>query len=114
MSQNHPAADPSSSYQVIFDNALKAYKTKTGKDLKSDPLLRSLETCNSPDAVLVLLRQQIPGVGQSGSGDPRLTSWVDPVVNVLYNFAETIGGSVSLVSLDNVYFSKACALMSIL
>ena len=114
MSQNHPAADPSTNYQVIFDNALKAYKTKTGKDLKSDPLLRTLETCNSPDAVLVLLRQQIPGAGQSGSGDERLTNWVDPVVNVLYNFAETIGGAVSLVSPDKVYFSMTCALNSTL
>jgi hypothetical protein len=100
MSQNPPTADSSSSYQVIFDNALNSYKTKTGKDLKSDPLLRSLESCNSPDAVLILLRQQIPGVGQLGSSDERLINWVNPVVNVLYNFAETIGGAVSLVSLD--------------
>jgi hypothetical protein len=100
MSQNSPTVDSSSNYQVIFDNALKAYKTKTGKDLKSDPLLRSLETCNSPDAVLTLLRQQMPGVEQSGSSDERLTNWINPVVNVLYNFAQTIGGVVSLVSLD--------------
>jgi hypothetical protein len=100
MSQNSPTANSSSNYQVIFDNALKAYRTKTGKDLKSDPLLRSLETCNSPEAVLVLLRRQIPGVDQSGSSDERLTRWVNPVVNVLYNFAETIGGAVGLVSLD--------------
>jgi hypothetical protein len=103
MSQNPPTADSSSNYQVIFDNALKAYKTKTGKDLKSDPLLHRLETCNNPDAVLTLLRQQIPGDGQSGSSDERLTNWLNPVVNVLYNFAQTIGGAVSLVSFDKVY-----------
>jgi hypothetical protein len=100
MSQNPPTADSSSNYQVIFDNALNAYKSKTGKDLKSDPLLRTLESCNSPDAVLILIRQQIPGFSQSESSDERLTNWVDPVVNVLYNFAQTIGGAVSLVSLD--------------
>ena len=102
MSQNSPVADSSSNYQVIFDNALKSYKTKTGKDLKSDPLLRSLETCNSPDAVLTLLRQPIPGADQSGSSDERLTNWIDPVVNVLYNFAQTIGGVVSLVNLNKL------------
>jgi hypothetical protein len=99
MSQNPPTADSSANYQVIFDNALNAYETKTGKDLKSDPLLRTLESCNSPDAVLILIRQQIPGV-ESGSSDERLTNWINPVVNVLYNFAQTIGGAVSLVSLD--------------
>ncbi|KAF8496246.1 hypothetical protein F5888DRAFT_418419 [Russula emetica] len=96
MSQNLPTADSSSNYQVIFDNALKAYKTKTGKDLKSDPLLHRLETCNSPDAVLILLRRQIPGFDQPGSSDEKLTNWVNPVVNVLYNFSQTIGGAVAL------------------
>ena len=104
MSQNPPTADSSSNYQVIFDNALKAYKTKTGKDLKSDPLLRNLETCNSPDAVLTLLQQQIPG-DPSGNSDERLTNWINPVVNVLYNFAQTIGGAVNLVSLDKFILS---------
>ena len=105
MSQNSPTADSSSKYQLIFDNALKAYKTKTGRDLKSDPLLRSLETCNSPDAVLIILRQQIPG-DRLGNSDGRLTNWINPVVNVLYNFAQTIGGAVSLVSLDEVILPR--------
>ena len=98
MSQNPPGAASSSDYEVIFDNVLKAYKTKTGKDLAKDPLLRRLETCNSPDSVLSLLRQQIPGFDQSESSDERLTNWVSPTVNVLCTFATTIGGVVSLVS----------------
>ena len=85
---------------------MKSYKTKIGRDLKSDPLLRSFETCNSPDAVLTLLRQPIPGADQSRSSDERLTNWIDPVVNVLYNFAQTIGGAVSLVSLDEVILPR--------
>jgi hypothetical protein len=107
MSQNPPTDNSSSNYQVIFDNALKAYKTKTGKDLKSDPLFHRLESCNSPDAVLTLLRQQINGLGQSGSGDERLTNWINPVVNVLYNFSGTIGGAVSLVSFDKFILPRA-------
>jgi hypothetical protein len=106
MSKNLPTTDSSSNYQIIFDNALKVYETKTGKDLKSDPMLRTLETCNSPDAVLALLRRQTPGVDQSGSSDERLTNWVNPVVNVLYNFSATIGGAVGLVSLDKFILPK--------
>ena len=100
VSRSPQEAASSSDYEVIFDNALKAYKKKTGKDLASNPLLRSLETCNSPDSVLALLKDQIPAFDQLGSNDERLTKWVSPVVNVLYNFAATIGGAVSLVSLD--------------
>ena len=102
VSQSPPeVASSSGHYEVIFDNAMKAYKKKTGKDLASDPLRRRLETCNSPDSVLAMLKDQIPGFHQSGSSDEnheRLTKWVNPVVNVLYNFAATIGGAVSLVS----------------
>jgi hypothetical protein len=89
----------SSEYDVVFNNALKPYKKKTGNDLASDPLLHRLETCNSPGSLLALLKDQIPGFDQSGNSDERLTKWVNQVVNVLYNFAATIGGAVSFVSL---------------
>jgi hypothetical protein len=99
MFHNPPEATPRSKYEVIFDEALKAYEKTTGKDLKSDPLLRTLEACNSPDETLSELRQQIPGFDQSENSDNRLTNWVNPMVHVLYFFAQTIGGAVGLVSL---------------
>jgi hypothetical protein len=116
VSQNTPeAAASSSNYEVIFDNALKVYKKKTGKDLASDPLLRRLETCNSPDSVLALLKDQIPGFDQPASSDEKLTKWVNPVVNVVYNFASTISGAVSLVGPGTFegHSFETCALMSI-
>ena len=102
MSQNLPETQSTSNYQVIFDNALKAYKNKTGNDLTSDPLLHKLESCNSPGAVLDLLREQISGFNQSGSSNDGVDGpmkWLNPTVNVLYAFSSTIGGAVSLVSL---------------
>jgi len=99
MSHNLPQTSSSPNYQAIFDNALEAYKKKTGKDLISDPLLRRLESSDSSDAVLDVLREQIPGFDQSGS---RLTTWVKPTINVLYTFSSTICGAVSLVSIVGV------------
>ena len=99
MSRNSPEAGLRSKYEVIFDEALEIYEKKTGKDLKSDPLLRTLEACKSPDETLSELRRQITGFDQSENNDNRLTNWVDPVVNVLYVFAQTIDGGVGLVSL---------------
>ena len=84
--------------EVIFDEALKSYEKITGKDLTSDPLLCTLEACKSPNETLSELRRQIPRFDQSENSDNALTNWVDPVVNVLYIFAQTIGGAVSLVS----------------
>lgn len=105
MSQSSATATAASSsgpnYQSIFTNALEAYHKKTGKYLRLHPLLDKLETCDSPEAILTMLREQIPGFDQSGSRDrhDRITKWLDPTVNVLYAFCDTIGAGLSLVSL---------------
>ena len=99
MSQTLVTTSSSSNYQTIFDNAIEAYKKKTKKDLRSHPLLTKLETCNSPDAVLTLLREQIPALDQSRSVDDKLTKWLNPTVNVLYTFSEAIGGGIGLVNI---------------
>jgi hypothetical protein len=98
MSDGPPGAAPRAKYEAIFDEALKSYKEKTGKDLKSDPLLRTLEACTSPNETLSELQRQIHGFDQFENSDNRLTNWVNPVVNVLYLFAQTISGDVGLVS----------------
>jgi hypothetical protein len=101
MSQSSPEASSCVNYNTIFDSALQAYKAKTGKDLSSNPLFHRLETCRSPDDIITILRQQIPGVDQSASGnsDGRLTGWLDSTVKVINAFSTTIGGTVTLVSL---------------
>jgi hypothetical protein len=111
MSQTPIATTSTSNYQVIFNNALEAYRKKTKKDLRSHPLLPKLQACNSPNAVLAVLREQIPVFGQShgtSSTSDRLTKWLNPTVNVLYAFSEAIGAGISLVSIRafNVYQIK--------
>ncbi|KAF8469857.1 hypothetical protein DFH94DRAFT_772979, partial [Russula ochroleuca] len=96
MPQTSLEAASRSNYQSIFDSALEAYKKKTGKDLTKDPLLRSLENCDSPDAVLTILRAQLLGPGQSQSSRDKMTTWLNPTVNVINAFSATIGGGVGL------------------
>ncbi len=83
MSQTPTATTSSSNYQSIFDNAIEAYKKKTKRDLRSHPLLDKLQSCHSPDAVLNILYEQIPGFDQSSGTDDKLTKWLNPTVNVL-------------------------------
>lgn len=90
-----------SNYQAIFDNALEAYKKKTKKELRSHPLLPKLQACNSPNAILTALREQIPAFNQSHSTsgiNDKLANWLNPTVNVLYSFSEAISAGISLVS----------------
>ena len=88
-----------SNFASIFNASLESYKRKTKKDLVSHPLLPNLQSCDSPEAVLNVLREQVPAFNQSQNDDDGLTKWVTPTVNVLYSFSETIGQGVGLVNI---------------
>ena len=98
MSQTPTATTSNSNHQTIFDNAIEAYKKKTKKDLRSHPLLDKLQNCDSPDAVLRVLYEQIPGFGQSRDTGDKMTKWLNPTVNVLCTFTGVIGGGINLAS----------------
>ena len=83
----------------VFNAALEEYKHKTKKDLASHPLLPFLESCDSPEAILTVLQDQIPVFSESQNGDDRLTKWVTPTVNVLYAFSDTLDQGIGLVSI---------------
>ena len=88
-----------SNFMPIFNAALETYKHKTKNDLASHPLLPTLQSCDSPEAILTVLREQIPAFTQSQNGDDALTKWVTPTVNVLYAFSSTLGQGVGLVNI---------------
>ena len=95
-----PTGTSQSNFVSIFNTALETYKCKTKRDLASHPLLPTLQSCDSPDAILAVLREQIPAFSQSQNGDDALTKWVTPTVNVLYAFSSTLGQGVGLVNID--------------
>ena len=86
-----------SNFDSVFNSALHAYKKRTKIDLATHPLFSSLHPCDSPEAVLTILREQIVLFGQSQGGDERLTNWLVPTVNVLYPFSATLAEGVGLV-----------------
>ena len=105
MSNLHPTATatatPSSNFQLIFNNALKAYEKHTKNDLLAHPLAAELQKCNSSSAILAVLHQQVQGLDRSPSSEDRWTNWLNPTVNVLYMLSETLGEGISLVNFRN-------------
>ena len=97
MSYTHPTPSSSTNFQLILNNALKAYEKHTKCDLLAHPLVVQLQGCDSPTAILALIHQQIEGLHQSQRADERLTKWLNPTINVLYAFSATLGGGVGLV-----------------
>ncbi|KAI9442948.1 hypothetical protein H4582DRAFT_1145912 [Lactarius indigo] len=95
MSQSSPAA--TSNFHSIFVAALKAYEKKTKNDLLKHPLAAQLQSCNSSADILALLRDKVEEYDQSKSRDERLSSWLNPTINVLYAFSATLGEGVGLI-----------------
>jgi hypothetical protein len=94
MSHTNATTSSSPNFQLIFNNALDAYKKRTKKDILAHPLIVQLQDCNSSSAVLTLIHQQVEGLQRD---DDMLTKWLDPTVRVLYAFSETLGEGVCLV-----------------
>jgi hypothetical protein len=90
----------SSDFKGIFEKALKAYNKKTKQDLTAHPLSTQLQGCDSPAAILNILQDQVDQFKQSRSGDERLQRWLNPTINVLYAFSETLGEGISLVNMN--------------
>jgi len=86
-----------SNFDSIFNSALQAYKKKTGKDIASHPLATELQSCDSPNAMLAILRRRVPSLDQPASSDEGIEKCLVPIVNVLYAFSATIGEGVGLV-----------------
>ena len=98
MSQVPSTPTPSSNFDDIFSDALKAYKKQTKKDITSHPLATRLKSCDSSSAILAILRTQVQNFDQSQGADERWTKWLDPTVNVLFAFSASLGNGVGVVS----------------
>ncbi|KAH9177295.1 hypothetical protein EDB89DRAFT_1533657 [Lactarius sanguifluus] len=83
-------------FDTIFTAALEAYEKQTKKDTTSHPLATQLQSCDSPSAILSILRAQVQVFDQSQIANEKLTKWLDPTVNVLYAFSAILGEGVGL------------------
>ncbi|KAI9445647.1 hypothetical protein BJY52DRAFT_1228808 [Lactarius psammicola] len=97
MSQVPSTATSSTDFRTIFATALEAYKQQTNTDISSHPLAAQLQSCDSPTAVLAVLRGQVQAFDKSQSASNELTKWLDPTVNVLYAFSAVLGDGVGLI-----------------
>ena len=103
-------ANSSTNFQLILNNALKAYEKRTKIDLLAHPLAAELQDCNSPSGILAVLHRQVQGLDPSPSSDDRWTKWLNPTVNVLHTLALSLGEAVSLVSFRTRSLSGICSL----
>jgi len=66
----------SSNFQLVFNNALKAYEKHTNNDLLAHPLAAELQSCDSLTAILTVLQQQVQDVNLSQRSNEGLTKFL--------------------------------------
>ena len=78
-------SQPSSSttLQGLFDAALQDYKDKTGNSLVDDPIAKQLETCESVDSIIAILREQAQSFREFRENDGKLMKVLNSSVDVL-------------------------------
>ena len=96
------ASSSSLNFQSIFTASLQAYDNKTKNKLFDHPLATQLQSCDSPHAVVTVLQDLVQQFDRRRTNDERLKNWLDPTVNVLYAFSDTLGEGVGLVSLGSL------------
>ncbi|KAI9436481.1 hypothetical protein H4582DRAFT_2058807 [Lactarius indigo] len=94
MSLSTLTAVSSSNFRTIFLAALKKYEKKTKTDLLTHPLATQLQSCNSSGDILAVLHDIVNEFDQSNSRNERLSSWLNPTINVLYAFSATLGEGI--------------------
>ena len=99
MSTANQTAGPSrtNNFTAIFNAAISEYQRVTGNPLDKHPLSAQLDSCDSPEAILNVLRTQAQAFSKFRKGDEKLMAWLDPIVNILYTFSGTLGEGIGLV-----------------
>ena len=100
MSQSPSTSTSSPHFRTIFLAAINAYEKKTKTDLLKHPLATQLQSCNSSSDILSVLLEKVNELDESKSRNERLSSWLNPTINVIYAFSATLGQGVGLVSLN--------------
>jgi hypothetical protein len=91
------SSTPSLNVNSILDAALSEYTKKTGGGLLEHPLAEEVKRCDSIGAISAILRGQAREFQQFRDGDHRLMKWINPMVDVLSTFSETLGGVANIV-----------------
>ena len=87
----------SSSFQALFDAALKDYENRTGISIVNHPIAKKLEECDSLDSITAILREQAKGLHDFRGDKGKLMKSVMCSVDVLYTFSTVLGERIGIV-----------------
>ena len=84
--------EQSSSFEDLFDAALKDYQNQTRTSLVDHPFAKQLESCDSADSITAVLQEQAQIIRDFRGDDGKLMKSVKYSVNILYTLSTTTAG----------------------
>ena len=93
----HAPTSTSPRIKQILDAALSGYKKRTGTDLLDSLLARELQSCDSVEDVLDIIRHQAEAFDKFRDGDERLMTWIGSSVDALYKISSILDEAVGMV-----------------
>ncbi|KAF8263828.1 hypothetical protein EI94DRAFT_1806664 [Lactarius quietus] len=66
-------------------------------DLLTHPLATQLQSCKSSSDILAVLHDKVNEFNKSRGNNEKLSSWLNPTINILYTFSATLGQGVGLI-----------------
>jgi fungal STAND N-terminal Goodbye domain len=101
----------SSTFQILFDAALKDYKDKTGDTLTDHPIAKKLETCESVDAITAVLQEQARSFSKFRENDGELIKALNSSVDTLCapSISSALNAAIGLVVRRNPFVAVPCS-----
>ena len=91
-----------SSFEDLFNTALRDYQTQTGITLADHTFAKQLEACNSVDSVTAILQEQAQIFREFRGDDGKIMKPLKSSVDVLYALSNTtvLGQGIGLVHVN--------------
>ena len=85
--------DQTSSFEDLFNAALKDYQNQTRTSLVDHPFAKQVESCDSVDSIIAILQDQAQIFHEFRGDDGKLMKSVKYSVNILYTLSITTAGT---------------------
>ncbi|SRR6266571_2936463 len=93
-----------SNFQLILDAADK-YAEQTRINLKDNPFADKIKDCDSPDAVLLLLQENLKAFKDYRDQNRKFIDCLSPIVQFVHAFSGILGEAAGLVSREQSFLS---------
>ncbi|KAH8986227.1 hypothetical protein EDB86DRAFT_2252988 [Lactarius hatsudake] len=85
-----------SNFQLILD-AVDKYVDQTGINLKENPFAAKINACDSPDAILLLLQENLKVFKDYRDQNRKFIDCLGPVVQFVHSFSGILGEAAGLI-----------------